>query len=143
MTHFYAFAHFYSIAYYANIFERMAQVMGLPHERIVAEPDDGGFFSCILKQNTDKDAPSVRNVTGLRALESVWHKATRAFEQSHEYDQFVTHHHDHGGDLSGIDGIRMCARNQVLRVDARAIAQKLIRLASIACDARSVSEMRP
>lgn len=132
---------FLSIAYYANIFERMAGVMGLTHEKIVADPDHKGFFSCIVKQNTDKDAPSVRNSTALKALEEVWHKASGAFKQRNDHTQFVTHHQSHGGDLSSIDGIRMCARNQVLQVDAQDVAERLMRLVDKVCSARVASNI--
>lgn len=124
-------------AYYANLFERMAQVMSLSHESVVATPDSHGFFSCIVKQNTDKDATTVRNTTALRTLQERWHQAAAAFSQRNDRKVFQTHHQDPESDVPGVDFVRMCARNQALRVDAPAIADKLLTLATRVCESRS------
>jgi RNase P protein component len=114
----------------------MAQVMGLKYESIVAKPDGHGFFSCIVKQNTDKDAVAVRNLTALKLLQSKWEHAANAFERNNDHRVLQTHRQDSESDMAGVDSVRMCARNQVLEVDAKRMAEKVLEYALNSCGAR-------
>lgn len=126
-------------AYYANIFERMAKVMGLRHESVIANPDGDNFFACVVKQNTERDASTVRNVTAFNILKSKWNHAANVFKTSNDHRVLQFHQGHPGSDVGVLDSLRMCARNQVLEVDARQTARRLLQLANIACKESKVS----
>lgn len=90
-----------------------------------------------MKQNTDKDATSVRNATALTALKSKWRDAATVFASSNDHRVLQTHRQDSDSDL-GVDSVRMCARNQVLEVDPLKMAGKLLDYALEGCKARNL-----
>lgn len=125
-------------AYYANIFERMAKVMSLRHESIIAKPDGVNFFACVVKQNTDRDATTVRNVTAFNLLKSKWEHAAKVFETDNDHRVLQFHQHHPGSDVGELESLRMCSRNQVLEVDAKKMARRLLTLALSTCQKSEV-----
>lgn len=111
----------------------MAKVMSLRHDSIVAKPDGANFFACVVKQNTDRDATTVRNVTAFNLLKSKWEHAAKVFEVRNEHRLLQFHQQHPGSDVGEMESLRMCARNQVLEVDAKQMARRLLKLALKTC----------
>lgn len=110
--------------------------MSLPYESIVAEPDDESLFACLRKKNADRTAGIVsaaQKATVWKSFKRRWEAASKAFKK-HEDDRMMqTHTHDFDMEYTGIDGIRMCARNQQLKVDPSALTKRLLEIVSQLC----------
>lgn len=123
------------LAYYADLFERIANVMSLPYESVVAEPDDEKFFNCLEKKNIDPESGGATlNITAWNNFKAQWGAASTAYKLQNDRRVLHLQNRDFDFEYTGLESIRMCARNQHLKVEAASLAKKLLTLASQACN---------
>lgn len=115
--------------------------MSLPYESVVAEPDDEKFFECLAKKNIDKTSGSPTNMTAWNKFEGKWKAATRAYTDGSDQRILQLQNQDYDVEFTGLEAIRMCARNQHLKVDALSLARQLLTTANQTCFERHV--LRP
>lgn len=116
----------------------IAKAMSLDYESVIAEPDSKSFFRCIHEQNTSVNI-TINDIPAMKTLEKKWRAAVEASLTKKQHRVLETHVKDIDPDISDIKQIRMCARNQNLRVDAEEVAAKLLHFAQAAsCGPQSV-----
>lgn len=107
--------------------------MSLPYESVVAEPDNEKFFECLAKKNVDKMSGSLTNMTAWNNFEGKWKAATRAYTEGSDQRILQLQNQDYDVEFTGLEAIRMCARNQHLKVDALSLARQLLTTANQSC----------